>query len=318
MGSGDPVPPPVSEPEPAMPSPLIPDANPSRGAVAANLDALSGWGWLRGPAGWGFWLLAGFTVVALAGYGIFGMHPHRIPPSMIGFWQVSYSFFGRFHIVVGGVALALALFPWTGIRWLPSLVGVYLLSLGAEFVGTGYGIPFGYYEYTSLLGARFGGRVPYVIPLSWFLMALPAWILANGAFRGEARAGARIVFAAFLLTIWDLPLDPAMAFQAPLYWTWQTTGPYYGMPLINLAGWMLTGAVLMVAMEVLGIRQWGEKIPQTWAFAYYGITLLMPLGLVFLEGLWLAVFVTLATSALAYGVYRKFAPGAQVPPTEAA
>jgi uncharacterized membrane protein len=285
------------------------EPNAAPGALATGDP--SGWGswqWLRQPAGWGVWLLAGFTVVALFGYGIFGMHPHRIPPSMIGFWQISYSFFGRFHIVVGGVAIALALFPWTGARWIPSLVAVFILSLGFEYVGTGYGIPFGYYEYTSLLGSRFGGRVPYVIPLSWFLMALPAWVIARGTFPGGTQWAPRILFAAFLLTIWDLPLDPAMAFQAPLYWTWQTTGPYYGMPLINLAGWMLTGVVLMGAMELLGIRRWGAPIPGRWALAYWGITILMPFGMVLLEGLWLAVFVTLAASAVAVAIHRWLGP----------
>lgn len=276
--------------------------------VSSAADELRPWGWLRQPAGWGFWLLAAFTVVALLGYGIFGMNPHLIPPSMIGFWQVSYSFFGQFHIVVGGVAIAMALFPWTGVRWIPSLVVVFLLSLAAEYVGTGYGIPFGFYEYTSLLGARFGERVPYVIPLSWFLMALPAWVLAYGTFRSARQWGARILFAAFLLTIWDLPLDPAMAYQAPLYWTWQSTGPYYGMPLINLAGWMLTGAVLMGAMELLGIRRWGEAIPRTWALAYYGVTILMPFGMVVLEGLWMAVFVTLGAAGVAVGIHRWLGP----------
>jgi uncharacterized membrane protein len=263
--------------------------------------------WQRGPAGWGAWGLLAFTVVALAGYGVFGMNPHLIPPSLLGFWQVSYAFFARVHILLGAVALAMALVPEAGLRWLPSLVAVYLLSLLAEFVGTGYGIPFGSYEYTSLLGARIGGRVPWVIPLSWFLMALPSWVLARCTFPGAGSRLPRILFAAVLLTLWDVSLDPAMSYQAPFYWTWSDTGPYYGMPWINLVGWIATGIVLMGALEGLGVGRWGAAIPAGWALAYYAITVLMPFGMLVLEGLWMGVGVTVACYLVAWGIHRTSA-----------
>jgi uncharacterized membrane protein len=266
----------------------------------------SGTSWRRGPAGWGTWGLLAFTVVALAGYGVFGMNPHLIPAELMGFWQVSYSFFARVHILLGALALAMAVVPEAGIRWLPSLVAVYLLSLLAEFVGTGYGFPFGSYEYTALLGARIGGRVPWVIPLSWFLMALPSWVLARTTFPGAGHRVARIAFAAVLLTLWDLPLDPAMSYQAPFYWMWGDAGPYYGMPWINLVGWMATGIVLMVALEGLGIARWGTTIPAGWALAYYAITVLMPFGMLLLEGLWLGVGVTVASYLAAWSVHLAF------------
>lgn len=277
--------------------------------------------WGRTLAGWGVWALLAFTVVALLGYGIFGRNPQLIPPSLIGFWQISYAFFARFHIIVGGVAMAMALWQWAGLRWIPAAVAVYLLSFTAEHVGTGFGLPFGAYEYTSLLGTRIGDRVPWVIPLSWFLMVLPAWVLARATFPvrearddrggvgvpprdGVARVTARLVFAAVILTIWDLALDPAMAYQAPLYWTWGDTGPYYGMPWINLAGWVGTGVVLMAALELLGIRRWGGRIDPGWALWYYSITVLMPLGMLVIEGLWLAVVVTAVASAGAWAFHR--------------
>ncbi len=260
--------------------------------------------WLRSPAGWGVWVLLAFTVVALVGYGVFGKNPQLIPPNLIGFWQVSYGFFAKVHIVLGAVVLAVALVPWAGLRWIPALVVVYLLSLAAEYVGTGWGLPFGDYTYTTLLGAKIGGQVPWVIPLSWFLMALPAWILARQTFPLPGRWGARILFAAVILTLWDLALDPAMAYGAPYYWTWGGTGPYYGMPWLNLFGWVATGVVLMGAMELLGIGDWGGDIRVEWAFAYYGVTLLMPFGMLVLDGLWLAVVVTLAACGAAWALHR--------------
>ena len=263
-------------------------------------------GWGRTPAGWGIWALLAFTVVALAGYGVFGQNPHLIPASLIGFWQVSYAFFARFHIIVGGAAIAVALVSWAGLRWIPSLVAVYVLALLAEYVGTGYGIPFGAYEYTSLLGWKIGDQVPWVIPLSWFLMVLPAWVLARQTFPADRQWLPRMAFAAVILTIWDLALDPAMSYEAPFYWMWGQSGPYYGMPLVNLAGWFGTGVVLMVALEALGARTWGRSIDAGWAAAYYGITLLMPLGMLLIKGFWLGAGVTLGACLGAWGIHLAF------------
>lgn len=260
-------------------------------------------GWGRTVVGWGVGALLLFTLAALAGYGIFGLNPERIPASLIGFWRISYAFFAQLHILVGAVALGVALVYWAGWRWVPAFLAVYLFSFLSEFFGTGYGIPFGMYEYTSLLGFKIADRVPWVIPLSWFLMAVPAWILARETFPGAARWVPRIVFASILLTLWDLALDPAMSYQAPYYWVWTDTGPYFKMPWVNLAGWLGTGVVLMGAMELLGIREWSRRIPPTFALAYYLVTLLMPLGMIVLEGLWLAVLVTVLAYVAAWGCH---------------
>jgi uncharacterized membrane protein len=259
--------------------------------------------WHRGPVGWGLWALLLFTLAALVGYAVFGLHPERIPESLIGFWRISNAFFAQTHILLGTVVLGIALVHWAGVSWLPAFGAVYLISFLAEYFGTGYGIPFGLYEYTSLLGYKIGDRVPWLIPLSWFLMALPAWILARRTFPESALP--RILFAAVLLTLWDLALDPAMSYQAPYYWVWADTGPYYKMPWINLAGWLGTGVLLMAAMESLGVRKWATEIPVRFALAYYGLTLLMPLGLIVVDGLWIAVVATLLAYLAAWLFHRR-------------
>ncbi len=265
--------------------------------------------WLRSATGWGIALLLGFTITALAGYGVFGLNPERIPPSLIGFWRISYAFFAQLHIILGAVVLGIALVRWGGMRWVPAFLTVYLISFLSEFFGTGFGIPFGLYEYTSLLGYKIADRVPWVIPLSWFLMAVPAWMLARETFPGAIRWFPRILFAAVLLTLWDLALDPAMSYQAPYYWIWSDTGPYFKMPWVNLAGWLGTGVLLMGAMELLGIRSWTRTIPPSYALAYYAVTLLMPFGMIVLEGLWIAVLVTLLSYLAAWGFHRTVTRG---------
>lgn len=257
------------------------------------------------PEGWGLLALYAFTAVAVLGYGLFGLNPGRIPQvdALYRFYAISFNFFAQAHIWICAAVLLVPLVRRVGVRWLPAFGAVYLLSFTSEFVGTGYGIPFGGYGYTGLLGPKLGGRVPVVIPLSWFLMALPAWVLAMRTFPLPGRSPARVVFAASLLVIWDLALDPAMSYLTP-YWRWADSGPYYGMPWLNLVGWFATGVVIIAAIEGLGGRRWGPELPWRWMAGYYGAVLLMPLGMLAAAGEWLAVGVTLAALGLAWGVHR--------------
>lgn len=255
---------------------------------------------------WGLLVFLLFTLVALAGFGVFGIRPERLPDSqaVISFWAISGQFFAQLHILLAAVVLFAVLVKRAGRAWVVAGVTVYLVSMLSEFVGTGYGIPFGEYSYTTLLGAKLGGRVPFVIPLSWFLMALPAFGLAAVTFPAPGSAWSRIGFSTLLLVVWDLALDPAMSYSPPLYWSWGASGPYYGMPWVNLVGWFGTGAVIMFALDRLAVWRWVRGIPPSWLLGYYGVTLLMPFGMIVLEGLWLAVAVTAAGLAVSYGIHR--------------
>lgn len=257
------------------------------------------------PEGMGLLAFLGFTLVALLGYGLYGVRPDRLPEveAIVSFWQISFQFFAQLHIVVGALVLGIVLVRWSGVRWLPALIGVYLVAFLSEYLGTGYGVPFGNYEYTALLGWKLGDRVPWVIPLSWFLMAIPSYALARVTFPKTGSRWGRLIFAAVILTLWDVALDPAMSYQSPYYWRWADTGPYYGMPWINLAGWLGTGVVIMAVLEKLGGVGWMSELPVAWLAGYYGATLLMPFGMLILEGLWLAVGVTVAAYAIAWAFH---------------
>jgi putative membrane protein len=240
----------------------------------------------------GLTFLGLFTLVAVAGYGVFGLHPNLIPDSDFSrrFFGASFTLFARGHIVVAGLTLAWFLTREVSWRWIPALLAVAVASFLSEHIGTGYGFPFGGYEYTGLLGYKLGGRVPALIPASWFLMALPSWVLARTVFPTSGGSIWRIAFGAYLLTAWDLVLDPAMSFLVP-YWTWASPGPFYGMPWVNLAGWLGTGMVLMFLLEVFGARSWARDLSTNWLWAFYGVNLALPAGMLLAAGVWFPVLV---------------------------
>lgn len=275
------------------------------------MKAAGEWTW-KTPDGWALISLFVFTAIALTGYTAFGLRPENLPAGSwaTDFFVISFPFFARAHIILTAIVLFVALGRHAGLSWIPALLAIYAVSFLAEHVGTGYGIPFSGYSYTGLLGPTLAGRVPYVIPLSWFLMSAPAFIMARATFPGLRRALPRILLASVLLVTWDLALDPAMSYLTP-YWLWESTGPFYGMPWVNLLGWLLTGVVIMVVLEVMDRigRGWSGELSASWSVAYYLGVLMMPLGMVTVAGLWWSSLGTIAVLALLWWMHRGISGG---------
>lgn len=131
-------------------------------------------------------------------------------------------------------------------------------SLVTEIVGLRTGYPFGSYAYATSLGVTIGG-VPVVVPLAWMMMTYPALLVARRLVASVTRAAARgtrrtlwvAVLGGVTLTAWDLFLDPQMVDGG--FWAWRHPDPGLpgvdGVPLTNLAGWMLVGTVLITVVD---------------------------------------------------------------------
>lgn len=260
-----------------------------------------------------------FTILAVVGYGVFGLNPGRLPSDGLSrrLYNVSFQFFAQAQILIALTVLLIPLARRCGWRILGPFAAVYALSFLSEHIGTGYGIPFGGYEYTGLLGARVGPRVPALIPVSWFLMAVPSWVMARAALGAESSRSPRVLAGAIWLVAWDLALDPAMSALTP-YWRWEDSGPYYGMPWVNLAGWYLTGIVLLGVLD--GLADWARlhALPTRLMAGFYGAMVLMPVGMLAAAGAWLAVVVTLVALAILASASMLRSSAAPVPDSVAA
>ena len=195
----------------------------------------------------------GALVFGLAGLLIALPHPElwvgdRLASQVFDFGM---RYAGSLHLVLG--AAAMLAFGGVAIGW--RRTGVFfvltvVVSLAAELIGTGTGWPFGEYAYTDFLGYKILDRVPFGIPLSWFYLGFAAYLLSSvlvTRFGVRPEALWTIALGAWLLTVWDLVLDPAMAHEAmPVrFWEWSEAGAYHGTPLKNFTGWMMTGITFM-------------------------------------------------------------------------
>jgi uncharacterized membrane protein len=201
---------------------------------------------------------------------------------------------GSLHILLGAAVMLLFGLLFVGTRkTLIFFAASTLISLSMELLGTSTGFPFGPYAYTSFLGFKILGHVPYSIPLSWFYMGFTSLLLAYLLLRRTQwnhQTLWSLLLGAYFLTVWDLSLDPAMAnTNLPIhFWMWYENGPYFGMPISNLVGWSVTGLIYM------SVSRWLWRAPITssslvaWLpFGMYAANTGFAVALNLSAGLWL-------------------------------
>jgi len=77
------------------------------------------------------------------------------------------------------------------------------------------------------------GEVPLLIPLAWFMMIYPSYVVANLALEGHVfgtpggrgRLVGLAAASAIVMTAWDLVIDPILS-DVGQGWIWETGGPY--------------------------------------------------------------------------------------------
>lgn len=254
-----------------------------------------------------FVLHMGALVFGLVGILIMLPNPHLWADdpraSQIFTWSMDNA--GATHIIFGAACMfTYGVFAIGFVKTAIFAVTSFVLSLSFELFGTGTGWPFGNYEYTDFLGYKILGLVPYSIPLSWFYMGFASYLLGTMLVRrfGLGRPMMwSVLIGAFLLTVWDLVLDPAMAHESLRiqFWVWYETGPYFGMPTKNFVGWAATGLLFMFVSRLL----WREDVDTTKTslnlpFAIYAANLFFAMVLSAEVGLWIPIVLALVLGLL--------------------
>ena len=183
----------------------------------------------------------------------------RWPSTTLRAWLAAYAMLTAYAVLASamglpapgaGITAPLSLMAFTfavlhawlawGARRALSLLGLTaVLSWAFEAVGVATGWVYGPYHYMGLLGPKLMG-VPLLIPIAWFMMSYPSLAIARALWpQGrKAPAAALAGLAAAVMTAWDLVMDPMMVRIG--FWAWEVEGAYFGVPIQNCIGWILT------------------------------------------------------------------------------
>ncbi|QLD90877.1 carotenoid biosynthesis protein [Natronomonas salina] len=116
-----------------------------------------------------------------------------------------------------------------------------------EAVGVRTGWPYGRFEYGVDLGPMVAD-IPAALPLFFLPLVGNAYLLGL-LLLGDAADRAAVRLPAVVLAVvgMDLVLDPAAVSLG--FWTYAAGGAYYGVPLSNYAGWLLSATVAVVILD---------------------------------------------------------------------
>jgi uncharacterized membrane protein len=178
-----------------------------------------------------------------------GLNTLTVIVLLFSLWHASYAL---------GVRLTLVFFAITAVTsWI------------FEEIGVATGLIFGPYHYTSTLGPWLGS-VPVLIPLAWFVLVYPSYIVANlivdrssvGTPGGHRHLVGLVLLGTLVMTASDLVVDPILSGPSFRAWVWGIGGPYYGVPVQNYLGWIVTTFTVYLLYRMVERRALPQPVGQ--------------------------------------------------------
>ncbi|MES1942477.1 hypothetical protein PC39_00080 [Salinisphaera sp. PC39] len=202
---------------------------------------------------------------------------HRAPPGarplclgLIGIWFLAL-LAGLFYPSIGSEAyyvqlLSLSLFGLVhgseryGLPAMLAFLAIMFVVVNlTENLSIATGVPFGNFEHTPAMGPKLF-QVPVIVGFAYFSAGYLGWALANLLLgepdrdRGALALFATPVVAMFITTAWDACIDPIGGTVAR-NWIWKDGGGYFGVPLSNFIGWMITTYIAFQLFALLPARR---------------------------------------------------------------
>ncbi|HSO25767.1 MAG TPA: bisanhydrobacterioruberin hydratase CruF [Methanobacteriaceae archaeon] len=168
------------------------------------------------------------------------------------------------------ICLALPCF-YAAIIWLGWKNGIILLgilsayALIIETFAIITGFPYSEFQYNDLIGFKLFGYTPFTVPFAWLPLFLGSlYVASNLKIKDKKLETWQIlIVSTILVLLTDIVLDPAAV--ALKFWIWEDYGAFYGVPLMNFTGWVLSGflasLISILILKLMKIRITDSKPP---------------------------------------------------------
>ena len=152
--------------------------------------------------------------------------------------------------LITAIPVAWAAKMWLGVR--DAILLFIIFAIFALLVETGAvltGFPYGHFGYSEHLGFKLFGIVLWTVALARTALLLGAYAVTANGIRSRPL---RIVGTALVLVAFGLVLDPGAVGLG--FWRYADAGIYYGVPLSNFAGSIVSGLIGAALLEFVVFR----------------------------------------------------------------
>jgi putative membrane protein len=156
------------------------------------------------------------------------------------------------------------------------------------------GFPYGTFYYTEQLEFKVFGIIPWTVPLAFPPLLLGTFAIASRLTRTPWKI---IIISALLLVMYDLVFDPPLVLLN--FWVWALPGCYYGVPLTNYLGWLLTGLIASSLLFFLIETLVNSSLPMP---SMVASSLVLTVGFWSGFALWQMLFVPFIVSIILIGI----------------
>ena len=204
--------------------------------------------------------------------------------------------------IISNVALAIpclwGLKKWLGVPkalQIFLMLGIFAWTFEAFSVLTGW--PYSPFVYGDIMAGKIAGLVPWTVPFAWVPLLLGSGWVAHTLTKGS-RSWQWLVLTAAFTTLVDVVLDPAaVAFG---FWIWEQPGVWYGVPLQNYFGWIISA---LIGASLVRKLNWSAA-PKLMALSS-GVSLSLWTIICFALQFWLAGVIGLVATTGFWYVWRK-------------
>ena len=194
------------------------------------------------------WTAVGAFIIPL-GINAHNLEEHIANPDLRALGKAILPFADAVWMTLAGVCTYFLIFQAEGLDRARRISGLVVLGAGAiEFMGAVTGFPFGPYIYTSVLGLKLLGVLPYTIPLAWLVILaggrhLLLWGIPGWTWNRWSHAA----FIALIALLTDINMEQ-VAWKVREYWSWYPQGMETDFPqwppLQNFVAWYLVAFAL--------------------------------------------------------------------------
>ncbi len=176
--------------------------------------------------------------------------------------NTAYTFAAAFAILLFASPTYFKMFQERGWKRAAIILGgIGLFALAVETLAIKTGLPYGNFSYGEGLGGKIADTTPWTVAFAFPPLLLLGYWFGNRF----STIFWKIIAITVAITVYtDIVLDPAAVSMG--MWAWDTPGFYYGVPLINYFGWIITATLGGLLLHKL----WGNAPVKT-SLTYSGL-----------------------------------------------